>query len=223
MIWEYAMENKLKWFGTVLEWIQKYSIWAFLKAGFVMIFVSYVMVISLNPGIIYERVMTYITDTHTEYQNKRNEATIKINYILKELMENTNADRAWVIEYHNGTSGLGGLPFTYGIMNAEILEDDTYSVSSHYKDFLLSEYPFILETSKNGGWIGNVEEIKRSDKKLYYAFKSNDISNIAWFYLQSEDQDIGIVGISYCDNEIPKNVWKTLREAGVRISIILNK
>lgn len=217
------MENKLKWFGTVLEWIQKYSIWSFLKAGFVMIFVSYVMVISLNPGIIYERVVDYVTEIHNNDQSKRLDASVRINYILNDLMRVTNADRAWVIEYHNGTSGLGGLPFTYGIMNSEIISDDVNPVSSHYKDFLLSEYPFILETSPAGGWIGNVEDIQNKDRKLYYAFKSNSITNIAWFYLKSEDKDIGVIGISYCNNEMPEDVWVKLREAGIRVSVILNK
>lgn len=217
------MENKLKWFGTVLEWIQKYSLWSFLKAGFVIIFVSYVMVISLNPGIIYDRVVAYIESIHNADQDKRQEASVRINYILSELMRTTNADRAWVIEYHNGTSGLGGLPFTYGIMNAEIISNDVNSVSAHYKDFLLSEYPFILETSPLGGWVGNVEDIKEQDRKLYYAFKSNDVNNIAWFYLKSADKDIGIIGISYCDNEMPEDAWIKLRDAGVKVSVILNK
>ena len=217
------MENKLKWFEKVIEWVNKYSIWSIIKAGFVMIFVSYVMVISLNPGIIYERVIEYVTKVHNENQDRREQASVKINYILKELIETTNCDRAWVIEYHNGTSGLGGLPFTYGIMNSEIISDGVMSVSAHYKDFLLSEYPFILETSKYGGWKGNVEDILASDRKLYYAFKSNEVNDIAWFYLQSEDRDIGIIGISYCKSKMPKGAWEKLRDAGVRVSIILNK
>ena len=217
------MENKLKWFGTVLEWVQKYSIWSFIKAGLVFMFVCYVTFISLNPGIVYDKVVDYIEQTHSINQDKRAEATIKINYILKDLLVQTNADRAWVIEYHNGTSGLGGLPFIYGIMNAEVTDDNTYSVASHYKDFLLSEFPFILETSDYGGWIGDVEQIKKYDKKLYYSFKSNDVNHIAWFYLQSENSDIGVIGISYCDNRVPSTAWSLLRDAGIKVSIILNK
>lgn len=59
-----------------------------------MIFVSYVMVISLNPGIIYERVTEYVTKVHNENQDRREQASVKINYILKELIETTNCDRA---------------------------------------------------------------------------------------------------------------------------------
>lgn len=59
-----------------------------------MIFVSYIMVISLNPGIIYEKVKTYIEVDHSNKQELRKEATIKINYILDDLLRQSGADRA---------------------------------------------------------------------------------------------------------------------------------
>lgn len=217
------MENKLKWFGQVLDWVNKYGLWQIIKGGCAFIFVSYVFIISLNPGIIYDKVATYIENVHNVNQVTRQDADIKIRYILKDLRLSTNADRAWVIEYHNGTSGLGGLPFTYGIMNNEELEEGVNSVSRHYRDFLLSEYLFILETSKQGGWIGSVEDIKPYDTKMYYSFKSNSVNSLALFYLKSEDRDIGVVGLSYCDNEMPEDTWVKLRDAGIKISIILNK
>lgn len=217
------MENKLNWFGKVLEWVDKYGLLKIFKAGIGLIFISYVMVITLNPSIVYNKVVTYIEQTHNSKTIARNEATLKIKYKLKELLQSTNADRAWVIEYHNGTTGLGGLPFTYGIMNNEELEEGMCSVSRHYRDFLLSEYLFILETSKQGGWIGSVEDIKQYDTKMYYSFKSNGVNKLALFYLKSEDRDIGVVGLSYCDNEMPEDTWVKLRDAGIKISIILNK
>lgn len=217
------MENKLNWFGKVLEWVDKYGLLKIFKAGIGLIFISYVMVITLNPSIVYNKVVTYIEQTHNSKTIARNEATLKIKYKLKELLQSTNADRAWVIEYHNGTSGLGGLPFTYGIMNNEELEEGMCSVSRHYRDFLLSEYLFILETSKQGGWIGSVEDIKQYDTKMYYSFKSNGVNKLALFYLKTEDRDIGVVGLSYCDNEMPEDTWVKLRDAGIKISIILNK
>lgn len=217
------MENKLNWFGKVLEWVDKYGLLKIFKAGIGLIFISYVMVITLNPSIVYNKVVTYIEQTHNSKTIARNEATLKIKYKLKELLQSTNADRAWVIEYHNGTYGLGGLPFTYGIMNNEELEEGMCSVSRHYRDFLLSEYLFILETSKQGGWIGSVEDIKQYDTKMYYSFKSNGVNKLALFYLKSEDRDIGVVGLSYCDNEMPEDTWVKLRDAGIKISIILNK
>ena len=59
-----------------------------------MIFVSYIMIISLNPGIIYEKVRTYIETDHSIKQELRKEATIKINYILDDLLRQSGADRA---------------------------------------------------------------------------------------------------------------------------------
>jgi len=217
------MENKLNWFGKVLEWVDKYGLLKIFKAGIGLIFISYVMVITLNPSIVYNKVVTYIEQTHNSKTIARNEATLKIKYKLKELLQSTNADRAWVIEYHNGTTGLGGLPFTYGVMNAEEVKPGIRPVSSHYKDFLLSDYTSIIEFSKNDGWFGNIDSLEADDPRLYYAFKSNRVNEIAVFYLKTEDKDIGILGLSFCDTPMPYDTWVHLRRTGIQISIILNK
>lgn len=52
------------------------------------------MVITLNPSIVYNKVVTYIEQTHNSKTIARNEATLKIKYKLKELLQSTNADRA---------------------------------------------------------------------------------------------------------------------------------
>lgn len=217
------MEEKLNWFEKVLEWVNKYGLLNILKAGFGFLFVSYIIFISLNPGIIYEKVISYIQTQHNTNQVTRQEVDLKIRYILKDLLTETNADRAWVVEYHNGTSGLGGLPFTYGILNNEETAPDITSVSSHYKDFMLSDYLFIMETSKDGGWIGNIEDIKNIDSRMYYSFKSNGVNEVAFFFLKSEERDIGIVGLSFCKKEMQDNTWVKLRDSAFKISVLLNK
>lgn len=90
-------------------------------------------------------------------------------------------------------------------MTNEKLAEGICSVSGHYKDFLLSDYVFIMESSKKGGWIGNIDEIKSKDERLYYAFKSNNVDNLAIFYLRSETEDIGVIGLSYCEKEMTEN------------------
>ena len=88
------MENKLNWFGKVLEWVDKYGLLKIFKAGIGLIFISYVMIITLNPSIVYNKVVTYIEQIHNSKTIARNEATLKIKYKLKELLQSTNADRA---------------------------------------------------------------------------------------------------------------------------------
>ena len=216
------MEDKLKWFGKVLEWVDKYGLVKIFKTGIAIIFISYVMIITLNPSIIYNRLLTYIEQVHTDKVDKRNEATIKIRYQLKELLLSTNADRAWVIEYHNGTSGLGGLPFTYGIMNMEECKEGISPVSAHYRDFLLSDYVSIIELSKYNYWVGNVEKFKDTDERLYYALKSNQVNNIAVFFIKTAtNKDIGMLGLSYC-KDIPEDAICKLYNVGLRVSILLN-
>lgn len=73
-----------------------------------------------------------------------------MKYLLKELLISSNADRAWLIEYHNGTKSLTGLPFLYGSMTSEEVKEGVRPVSNHFNDFVLSDFLFILNASKRG-------------------------------------------------------------------------
>lgn len=68
--------------------------WKIIESGFGFIFISYVIIISTNPGIIYEKVVNYIQTVHNANQVIRQEADLKVRYILKDLLNDTNADRA---------------------------------------------------------------------------------------------------------------------------------
>lgn len=215
------MKTRFEIFEKVLAWVDKYGIWKILKAGFATIFISYILILSFNPGIIYDSFIKYKEEMHQQELVERDIASEKIKYELKLLRETINADRVWTIEFHNSTYGLGGLPFKWGIMNYEDVEPGIIPISGQYGDFVLTRFP-LLSTSEDT-WCGTIEEVKEVDPTLYYSLASNGVTYLAFGFVYTEDSRIGIIGVTYCDNEVPADVENYIKKARVKLSIILSK
>lgn len=215
------MKTRFEIFEKVLAWVDKYGIWKIIKAGFATIFISYVLVISFNPGIIYDRFIKYKEELHQQELVERDIASEKIKYELKLLRETINADRVWTIEFHNSMYGLGGLPFKWGIMNYEDIEPGTIPISGQYGDFVLTRFP-LLSISEDV-WCGSIEEVKDVDPTLYHSLASNGVTYLSFGFVYSEDSRIGVIGATYCDNEVPADLENYIKKARVKLSIILSK
>ena len=141
-------------------------------------------------------------------------------------MHNTNADRAWLIEFHNGNKNLTtGLPFLFGSMRIEETQDSIPNVDEDYADFSLSKYKLIAKVLDEGFFYGNIKDVQSIDKRLYYKFQSNDINEIALLTIYNEDKPAGIVGLSFCNNkQMDKQlVGKRIRSAGIQIATLLSQ
>lgn len=215
------MKTKFEIFEKVLAWVDKYGVWKIIKAGFATLFISYILVLSFNPGIIYESFIKYKEEMHQQELVERDIASEKIKYELKLLRETINADRVWTIEFHNSTYGLGGLPFKWGIMNYEDVEPGIIPISGQYGDFVLTRFP-LLSISEDT-WCGTIDQVKEVDPTLYYSLHSNGVTYLAFGFVYTEDSRIGIIGVTYCDNEVPADVEEYIKKARVKLSIILSK
>ena len=86
---------------------------------------------------------------------------------LERICYETGADAAFVLEFHNGTNNLSGMPFFYMDMTYEkIIANDKplYSVNA-WKNIPITGYPFISKYYKDGIFIGSAEEIAKIMKK----------------------------------------------------------
>lgn len=181
---------------------------------------------ALNPKYLLERVTTIQTEQHDNLVRSRLAADSDIRLILSKTMHNTNADRAWLIEFHNGNKNLTtGLPFLFGSMRIEETQDSIPNVDEDYADFSLSKYKLIAKVLDEGFFYGNIKDVQSIDKRLYYKFQSNDINEIALLTIYNEDKPAGIVGLSFCNNkQMDKQlVGKRIRSAGIQIATLLSQ
>lgn len=220
------IDKGMGWLQKMLNLQNKYVFFSIVKGLFLLFLAGYVVFFALNPKYLLERVTTIQTEQHDNLVRSRLAADSDIRLILSKTMHNTNADRAWLIEFHNGNKNLTtGLPFLFGSMRIEETQDSIPNVDEDYADFSLSKYKLIAKVLDEGFFYGNIKDVQSIDKRLYYKFQSNDINEIALLTIYNEDKPAGIVGLSFCNNkQMDKQlVGKRIRSAGIQIATLLSQ
>lgn len=220
------IDKGMGWLQKMLNLQNKYGFFSIIKGLFLLFLAGYVVFFALNPKYLLERVTTIQTEQHDNLVRSRLAADSDIRLILSKTMHNTNADRAWLIEFHNGNKNLTtGLPFLFGSMRIEETQDSIPNVDEDYADFSLSKYKLIAKVLDEGFFYGNIKDVQSIDKRLYYKFQSNDINEIVLLTIYNEDKPAGIVGLSFCNNkQMDKQlVGKRIRSAGIQIATLLSQ
>lgn len=220
------IDKGMGWLQKMLNLQNKYGFFSIVKGLFLLFLAGYVVFFALNPKYLLERVTTIQTEQHDNLVRSRLAADSDIRLILSKTMHNTNADRAWLIEFHNGNKNLTtGLPFLFGSMRIEETQDSIPNVDEDYADFSLSKYKLIAKVLDEVFFYGNIKDVQSVDKRLYYKFQSNDINEIALLTIYNEDKPAGIVGLSFCNNkQMDKQlVGKRIRSAGIQIATLLSQ
>lgn len=220
------IDKGMGWLQKMLNLQNKYGFFSIIKGLFLLFLAGYVVFFALNPKYLLERVTTIQTEQHDNLVRSRLAADSDIRLILSKTMHNTNADRAWLIEFHNGNKNLTtGLPFLFGSMRIEETQDSIPNVDEDYADFSLSKYKLIAKVLDEGFFYGNIKDVQSIDKRLYYKFQSNDINEIALLTIYNEDKPAGIVGLSFCNNkQMDKQlVGKRIRSASIQIATLLSQ
>lgn len=218
------MEKGVGILSKLLTLQKKYGFFSILKGLVILLLFGYVIFFALNPTYFIERITTIQDEKHTEAITKRIKSDEEIRLLLEKLMLKTKADRAWMIEFHNGSNNIStGLPFLFGSMRLETTSDTIPGVEEEYMDFSLSRYPVLMNLLSNGYYYGNIESMKGIDQKLYYKMKSNRVNETAMITLYNGDYPMGIVGLSFCGHNSmnEKCVGMEIRKAGLKIASLL--
>lgn len=220
-----GMEKGIGWLQKLLGLQQKFGFFSILKGLFILLLSGYVVFFALNPRYLLDKIDAIENERHHNAVTRRIYVDSEIRLMLHKLLHTLDADRAWLIELHNGSKNLSsGLPFIYGDMLIEEVADGISNVDDEYKDFNLSKYPFIAKVFDDGVFWGPIESIREIDERMYFKFKSNDLNEIAVMALYYGDKPLGVLGISFCGekqmNEVA--VGRAIRKCGVQVATLLS-
>ena len=138
---------------------------------------------------------------HNEVINTRLKITPEVKGVLKKLLLQTHASRAYVFEFHNGTTSLGGLPFVYMSNTYEIL-GQTASSQMHARQ----QMPFTLFDSlvtqlmqKDVVTVDTRNKTSDFDLIIYETLEKRGTTILVGTKLLDEHKRvIGFLGIDYC-------------------------
>lgn len=230
-----ALEGEqLGFLEKTVKLIEKYGLFKIFKALCVIAIFIYIMV--HGPDLIHGIVSNVTRDAikeeaiekvklHDMALGKRQEIKPKIDEILKSTLDNLNASRVFIIEMHNGTNNVSGLPFLYGEMTYETVSDGVEHIDEDYTNVSLSRFtlPYKLETMHI--WLGTIEDLKKLDEKLALKLASNDVTYMAIAHIHGIKNELGFFGVTYCKGMVPKSkdaIITKMAESSQKLSTLLD-
>ena len=160
--------------------------------------------------VIVDKKIQKETDEHTIGTEIRREITPKINKTLVKMLYELQADRACVIEMHNGKENPTGLPFDFCDMTHEETRGRVPYIADEYEDLNMAKFTFPDYLYDNRVFAGPIDDVYAIDKKLAMRLESNNVKYIGIMLIRT-NVEIGFLMVSYVD-EPPISREKILSE-----------
>lgn len=213
----------------MIKMMDKYGLWKIFQAILVLAGFLYIMYNVQNlPEIVsgaFSRQTELRQEEHDAAVEVRRSIKPNVDILLKDALSTLNADRAFVLEMHNGTNNVAGLPFIYGEMTYEEVRNHITHVDEDYTSINLSRFNFPLFLEKNHMWYGTINQLSSIDSKLAARLTSNDVTYFAVIGLYGVSNELGYFGFSFCNGKTPpgdKEIEKCLTSTAQRLSILLD-
>ena len=139
---------------------------------------------------------------HSIQNSKRLNSSVEIRQNLRQLLEETHADRAYIMEYHNGKENPTLLPFIYLDMTFEETANKSMNfIHKEYQNMNVSLFNLPMYIAEHSVFTGLVDDLVEIDQKVGRRYQDHGTKYCSIILLKSEGIMIGIMGISY--REIP--------------------
>ena len=222
-----TVEKGLGVLDKIVNFFNSHSTWSIIKSVLLCSFIGYFIYFTLNPNIIVERVEKAKSDKHIEDINNRFQTTKTIQSELKLLLNEVNADRAILIEYHNSVQSLQGLPFAYGSLNFEEISGNVeYYLGDEFTNFNTSKYSICNYLTDNPIWHGTSSDLEVIDRRLALKLRASKVQYIAMIEVMGTEQPVGILAVAYTnDSVVPhiNTIVSRLRQVEIKVAHLLTK
>ena len=198
--------NNVNFFEKTVQVVDKYGSWKVFQAIIYLgLFLFIIFYIPAITKATVERVTTESINSadkdketkHLENLELRKEMQPQIYAILGTFLEKTRADRAFIVELHNGSNNLNGVPFLHGSVTYDKSREGLEPIDEDYQNLSLSRFSMSTYLHANYNYIGSVEKLSTIDKKLSAKLVSNDVKYIAVMTLHNGTNEWGWFGLIY--------------------------
>ena len=195
--------------GKFMKGLKDYNVFELLKVLFAVLVIVFAVSFVRKPEMYVDKV-SYILESrenrlereHASEMYRRDIADQNIRGYLRELARASGADRAWLLEPHNGKSNsTSGLTFSYLDLTGDEPNPDRPEVDylnrNEFRDIPASEYPLAGEIYRTGRWWGPLDSMERIDRKLYYKMRAQGMSEVAVMAAFSMERPVCFVGLTW--------------------------
>lgn len=164
-------------------------------------------------------------EAHDRAVEKRYANSPKIDKIMSEVLYKYGADRVCIVEMHNGTKNVAGLPFIYGEMTYEVCRDGVLPVDADYTQFNLSRLSFPIFMFEHNAFCGSMNEVNRIDDKFAERLLVNNSTYLCGYTLHGSTNVIGYFGVIWCGGapDETNQLMKDLAVYAQKLAILLDE
>ena len=175
---------------------------------------------------VLDRRKEATTLKHNELVKERFKVGPLISNELKNLLIKLDADRAAIVEMHNGTNNMSGLPFVFGDMVYEEISPNVEYASDEFKNFNLAKLPFVALHYDENTWIGSVDDIESEDPYFAAKLRAVGVNYGAFVVLEGVNGPLGFLTLFFKDEKKHPSKAKIIAElnhSSQILSTLLNK
>lgn len=144
---------------------------------------------------------------------------------LKSLIYETDACRASIFEFHNGTSNFSSLGFLYAAMTYEETREGVNKVSQLYNEVSLSSFNISAMIFEKGYWCGSIDDLSVIDPTLSHGISSSSKTKYICVVLLESSREVGFLVLSFdhlLNDEKQPIVDRFIKRSTVSISSLLD-
>ena len=209
--------EQLSFFEIAVKIVDKYGTFKVITS--IVLFALFLLV-TVGTPIITKYSMEKSIDaaeknkelTHIRDLENRREVQPQIYSVLDNLLESTKADRAFIIELHNGSQNINGVPFLHGTVTYERVREGVENIDEEYQNLSLSRFESSIYMHNNLHFVGSVKDLAKIDKKIAAKLTSNQVSYVAVTTLHDGEKEWGWFGILYGEGRPIPSKEKMLNE-----------
>ena len=221
-----TVEKGLGVIEKIVNFFSSHSVWSIIKSVLLSSFIGYFIYFTLNPTIILDRVEKIRTEKHTEDINNRFRNTKTIQSEIKMLLNETSADRALLIEYHNSIQSLQGLPFAYGSLNFEEISNNVeFYLGDEFNNFNTSKYTICNHLMENPLWYGSISDLEKIDRRLALKLKASKVNYLFMIEIMGTEHPIGVLAVTFNEEKIgdinTNTIISKMRQFEIRVAHLL--
>ncbi len=234
-------KETLGFWEKLLKLVEKYGYWRMTKLVMFVVFTITMLYLGKNFGENYtfdeqkqKAVVSQVMaekdqqreQLHSAEMTMRNNIKPLVSQLLRDAINQMNADRAFVIELHNGSNNTAGLPFIHCTMTYEEDGRDIQPIDEDYQNLSLSRFSFPEFLHTHDFWHGSIDEFEKIDPKVTSRMRNNDVTYLVIATLEIDDNEIGYFGFTYCNGKqhpSDKDIMSFVVESVQKLSKWLDK
>ena len=189
--------NVIGWLERGLKLIKEYGIGRIVVGALLIAVLSIFFWFIFNPSSAFEIYDEWKKRQHDTLMELRLENAPKIQRAIENLTYKVDASRTVILELHNGTENVNGIPYTKCSATYEALNIGARPVASYYQSQNLSLMPFVTHLFEKGYWCGNIEELAEIDKALAFKMETNGTEHFTACVIEGIDKPLAIMIVSF--------------------------